>query len=459
MIGGLMKTTSRFALVAAAVGFLMGGYSLSARAADLGGDCCADLEERVAELESTTVRKGNRKVSLELSGQVDKALLIWNDGKNSDAFVVDNGYSSSRFRMKGTGQMMPGWKAGFYIELEGRDSASSGVNQLSETGGRGTDSLTGSLRWRQENVFVESEKFGRVTIGVQNMATKDLTLINLGGGMVQPENDWAAGFRLRNAAGAVGASTVTWNQMSNALDAVRAEVVRYDSPSLYGFIFSASWGQNDVWDTALRYQKEWNSIRIAGGIGYSFFGEANCAGATNNTALNGTCTIGGENADQVRNNAGFPTPGIGTKTEIVSGDVSVMHVPTGLYATFAAATRHLTNPAFTAVANKDATYWYGQAGITKRFWEVGATTLYVDGGVYDNFGVGVNFASLGGGVASSTSVDRWGAGITQAFDGAALELYSNYIHYSADVTTNSRQTPKPVIEDWDAVITGARLKF
>jgi hypothetical protein len=33
-------------------------------AADLGGNCCADLEERIAELESTTARKGNRKVSL-----------------------------------------------------------------------------------------------------------------------------------------------------------------------------------------------------------------------------------------------------------------------------------------------------------------------------------------------------------------------------------------------------------
>jgi hypothetical protein len=33
-----------------------------AKAADLGGDCCADLEDRVAELEATTVRKGNKKV-------------------------------------------------------------------------------------------------------------------------------------------------------------------------------------------------------------------------------------------------------------------------------------------------------------------------------------------------------------------------------------------------------------
>ena len=89
-IGALMKTTSRFA-VAAAAGLFVGGIALTpAQAADLGGDCCADLEERVAELEATTVSKGNRKVSLKISGQVTKALLIWDDGDESDAYVVDN---------------------------------------------------------------------------------------------------------------------------------------------------------------------------------------------------------------------------------------------------------------------------------------------------------------------------------------------------------------------------------
>jgi hypothetical protein len=62
MIGGLKKTTSRLA-IAAAAGLLAaaaGGYATQAVAADLGGNCCADLEERIAELEATTARKGNR---------------------------------------------------------------------------------------------------------------------------------------------------------------------------------------------------------------------------------------------------------------------------------------------------------------------------------------------------------------------------------------------------------------
>ena len=44
-------------LAAAGVAVIMGAYSdAPAKAADLGGDCCSDLEERVAELEATTVR-------------------------------------------------------------------------------------------------------------------------------------------------------------------------------------------------------------------------------------------------------------------------------------------------------------------------------------------------------------------------------------------------------------------
>jgi hypothetical protein len=67
MTGGLRGTASRIAI--AALFCLMGAAVIGqrpAKAADLGGDCCADLEDRVAELEATTVRKGNKKVSVQL---------------------------------------------------------------------------------------------------------------------------------------------------------------------------------------------------------------------------------------------------------------------------------------------------------------------------------------------------------------------------------------------------------
>ena len=86
--GGLLKSASLTALLAAA-GLFGGG--VSAKAADLGGDCCADLEERVAELEATTVRKGNRKVSVTLSGYVSHHVMFWDDGTQSDMYIGDGG--------------------------------------------------------------------------------------------------------------------------------------------------------------------------------------------------------------------------------------------------------------------------------------------------------------------------------------------------------------------------------
>ena len=60
----------------------------SAMAADLAGKCCADLEERVAELEDTVARRSARlgKSELKITGAVSKALLYWDDGGCSDVF-------------------------------------------------------------------------------------------------------------------------------------------------------------------------------------------------------------------------------------------------------------------------------------------------------------------------------------------------------------------------------------
>src|SRR4249919_3479207 len=102
-----MKKYSLGALVAA--GLLVGGLSAgAASAADLGGNCCADLEERVAELEATTARKGNRKMSLTISGQVNRMVLYYNDGHKSDAYYgLDNTTSSTRFWFNGNAKVSP----------------------------------------------------------------------------------------------------------------------------------------------------------------------------------------------------------------------------------------------------------------------------------------------------------------------------------------------------------------
>ena len=56
-----LQSTANAILMA---GFAVAGLMATpkfALAADLGGNCCSDLEKRIAELEATTARKGNRK--------------------------------------------------------------------------------------------------------------------------------------------------------------------------------------------------------------------------------------------------------------------------------------------------------------------------------------------------------------------------------------------------------------
>jgi hypothetical protein len=458
-----LNRTSVLALVAAA-GLAMGGWPLEAKAADLGGNCCADLEERVADLEATTARKGNRKVSLEISGQVNRAIVAWDDGKSSDAYIVDNENSNTRFRMKGAGQFGDGWKGGFLIELGVNDTNSANVSQWDDEGRSTALAVSpnngedfGQINVRQANVFMESAKFGRVTIGQGSGATDDLGYINLGGSLSDAGQYYNNSYTVRETNAYRGG--VTWGVLAGStslFDSPRGDYVRYDTPSLYGFILSAAWGENDVWDIALRYQKEWNSFRVAAGVGYYYNGDVNPDWRNQSTAFIAYSL------------ANAPA----TKYDKIVGSASVMHVPTGLYASGAAVSRTLhnqPNSTNTAVYGKDfeSTAWYIQGGISKRILEVGATTLYGEYANYDDVGAG--FAYTDNSAATryirSSNVDRYGFGATQAFDGAGLEVYLQYHHYSADVVLMDTRgatlaaAAQPKLEDWEAVVSGMKLKF
>ncbi len=90
-----------------------------AAAADLGGDCCADLEERVAELEATTARKGNRKVSLTVSGYIAQEITVWDDGQESNTYIHGLGPTqASHIRFGGQAIIAPGWTAGYLLRIQ-----------------------------------------------------------------------------------------------------------------------------------------------------------------------------------------------------------------------------------------------------------------------------------------------------------------------------------------------------
>ena len=155
-------------------GLLASGMAFSAQAADLAGDCCADLEERVAELEATTARKGNRKVSLTVSGQVNAGVLYFDpdiNGLDSDKWsVTDNGTSSSRFAISGQAKIDADRTAGFILEV-----GVGGNNPVAGIFLSGQDSIV----LRRAQWFLDSKAFGRLSIGKGHTATSGIGQISV----------------------------------------------------------------------------------------------------------------------------------------------------------------------------------------------------------------------------------------------------------------------------------------
>jgi predicted porin len=389
LIEGMMGMISRIALTAAA-GLLLGAAMAPARAADLGGGCCADLEERVAELEATTARKGNRVVTLQVYGTVAKGLLVWDNGDQSDAYVVDNDAITSIMGFKGEATVKPGVKAGFNIELYIGDSSSGLVKQDNDEGDPG-------IFIRKSFVYIESEKFGRVSIGQQSTAADGVTAVSLGNTLVSGSPDHSFSLEVGGAGG------ITLGEFANDFDAGRDDVVRYDSPSIYGFILSAAWGDDDYYDLAVRFAKEWNSVKIAAAIGY-------------------------QNADSAD---------LG-EFEALTGSISVMHVPTGLFAALMLGEKELEGGA-------DADFWYLQAGLERKWFDYGATTIYGEYGQYNDV------ATLTQDVTSSEA-ERFGFGVVQHFDSSALDLYAQATFWNFELEGAEE-------EDMSTLMVGAKIDF
>src|SRR5262245_31110041 len=153
-----MKNYTLSALAAA--GLLAGGLSVtSASAADLGGNCCADLEERIAELEATTARKGNRKVSLTISGWVGEQVMWWDDDVESNTYVGGLGTTiGTNVKFTGQATISPGWSAGYVIHLEA--DGNDGLLGWNQESGSSPGLFTGKTNYvqtLQSFWFVKSE--------------------------------------------------------------------------------------------------------------------------------------------------------------------------------------------------------------------------------------------------------------------------------------------------------------
>jgi len=409
-----MKKYSLSALAAA--GLLAGGLATSANAADLGGNCCADLEERIAELEATTARKGNRKVSLTISGWVAEQVTYWDDGFEQNMYVTGLGTTlASNFKLSGQATIAPGWTAGYllHIEADGSDALTTSQNTP-----RGPGLISGTspfIQTLQSFWFIKSESLGKVSVGLQSAASDNAAILVDGSGSLVPAN-WVAfdvlSFAIRRGN---GTSTGSWGIAGACIPGdcfgVPANSVRYDSPTYAGFSMSATWGDDDFWDVGGRYAGEIAGFKVAGTVVY-----AESAGATSI---------------------------FGNDVEYLQAGAYVQHIASGIFGLV----NYGNIDGAIVPAGYDPTTWYFKAGLRQRWTPLGHTVLY---GEYMTSDDTIAAATTG------SEFEWYGAGIVQEIDNAAMSLWLKYRQYSFE---NAGICGATGCEELDEITFGGLINF
>jgi predicted porin len=326
----------------------------------------------VAELEATAAKKGNRKMSLTISGQVSKALL-WHDidGLNgADGFrAIDNANSGTRINFAGEGKVNKDLSVGFVVELGVDESKGKLLYDVF---------AADDIALRHSYAFVNTA-FGKVSLGHTGSASDGIVEISLANTTVASlplsiEPLWTY----------LGAPTIGGVSLNPApFDGGRSSVIRFDTPTFAGFQGSVAFGggqsasYDDVWDAALRYAGEFAGVRVAAGVGYRVESLANVGGP---------------------------------ETKTMAGSASAMHMLSGIFVTVSAA-RQDDN-----VVYGDMQMWQAQAGLEKRLSEMGATTFYLEYAQHKLMDLDVK----------STF---WGVGVVQAIDAASTDVFLSLRQY------------------------------
>ena len=457
LLTGLLSTTSVTAV----------------NAADLGGNCCADLEERVAELEATTARKGNRKVSLAITGYVAEQVMWYDNGATDDFYVTGIGSTlNSNFKLTGSANINSDVSAGYVIQVEVstsdpltagntafKDDGPSAYHITNSNGGLSSPSIDVLYSYW----FIDSKRLGKVTVGQLPQASEHAAVVVDGSGSFVaanwvPLNGTAINLAhgnnqlyLPNGAGlAIGAlqwCSSTSLPIAGDCNAIPINGVRYDSPTFAGFSVSTTWGEDDFWDVAGRFAGEFNGIKLAASIAYSKNNDE--------SNLTGFNTVLGLSPLQKRD-AGYLQIG-----------AYIQHVPTGLFAYGAYGKEYNKNVyydmpgmagtgAATTRGEPDGHTWYVKAGLRRKWMPLGHTVLYGD---YSerNDTFAPNLALFG---VTDSKVTQYGLGVVQEIDAAAMSMWINWNHSDPEAHGGrGNHNPLGKFEDLDVVTAGALISF
>ena len=237
----------------------------------------------VPPVPAAPVSSGADRVKLSISGQIDRALLYGNDGRDSNVRNVDNTISSTRFRIVGEGRATETITGGVNLESEIRPNPSSTTTL---TQNLPQPASAAAFTVRQAETYMQNPNWGGVRLGFGSTATYLTNEIDLSGTFVAGYvnvADTGGGFAFRQRGAArVPASPTTFvtspdGAFGPAVGAVfyyfdglvRDNRIRYDSPVFEGFQLSGSVVDGGAADIALRYAGEFAGNQLVAGAGFA----------------------------------------------------------------------------------------------------------------------------------------------------------------------------------------------
>lgn len=443
-----MTTVKHWAAVVATaiVAAFITATAFGAFAADLGGNCCADLEERIADLEATTARTTNKgKVRVEVAGVVNEAIIVWGDGilGKANSAVIPNGVNPSRFAFMASSNLGHGYSAGATFSIYvGQWDALTGSGMLGGTQANGQSTVA----VREASAFI-STSWGKLTLGKTAQATYKIA--DQSEANVQDADELLSFAPLF---GGPGATEVLDFYSGQYLDVVRFETQKYN-----GLVVSASWGrdgevanfatgcgtfvgapacQKNEWDVAARWEGDYQQFKGKIGVGYRDGG-----------VFTGLQPL-------------FAFPMLAYADKTYSGGASVMHIPSGWFADGAYGHTDLTGT-LGGPGKPTIMTWEVRTGVEEHWVQgLGKTTVYVE---YADMKLNNVLNGLTGPGDTSTDVKWWGVGVVQALN-EAVNVYANVKDYmlgsdlkNANVCTGTCNGPQA--KDTTVGMVGAAVRF
>ncbi|WP_420347674.1 hypothetical protein [Pelagibius sp.] len=364
----------------------------------------AQAQDTATQERETTqpgVTSGQPKVKLAISGQVNRAVNVVNDGNETDAFFVDNDVSNSRIRFVGTGDLGEGTTLGTRIEIAVSPNNSFDVSQDDEDSGDFFDQ-------RKVEIFARNDDYGQFSLGKGNTASEDTAEYDLslvaGPIMYSGVSDIVGGLQFTDGDSLTGITLgdAFFNFDGNG----RRNRVLYDSPVFGpGVQFSASAASDDRLDLAATWggdYGDWTGVEIGDFL-----------------------TLGA---------VAISDPDIDDVDYRINGSASVLHMPSGLSITFSGGMDE---------AEEDNPYnLYAKLGWDTEFFGFGPTGFGVDFTHSENVCAECD-EGRSAGIAAVQVVEDWG-----------LELYSQLRWFSLDTEAGAPDT-----DDVFAFTLGSRAKF